>query len=102
MERYILDEKWRRDAACRGEDPNLFFPATTTTGSSATTQLADQTEAAKAFCRTCPVREECLEFALINNQEAGIWGGLDEDERRKLRRDRGLRKKPNQNSPTRY
>lgn len=102
MERYILDDEWRKDAACRSVDPDVFFPQSTTTGRSAKIDIQGQTEAAKAICSTCPVRPDCLEFALTTNQEAGIWGGLDEEERRKLRRKRGLRKKPNQNSPTRY
>jgi WhiB family transcriptional regulator, redox-sensing transcriptional regulator len=100
--RYPKGEEWRASAACRGLDPEIFFPITTTTGASAATQLEDQIEAAKSICRTCPVQIECLEYALTTNQEAGIWGGADEEERRKLRRKRGLRKKPNQNSPTRY
>lgn len=79
----ILDwdaEEWRRDAACRQTNAELFFPAGSTGGA------VDQIEAAKAVCRSCPVQSACLQFALESNQEAGIWGGKDEDERRKLRR----------------
>lgn len=43
-------------------------------------------EAAKAVCESCPVREACLRYALETNQEAGVWGGTSEEERRKLRR----------------
>ena len=73
------DSGWRDDAACRDTDPNLFFPA-------GTTGIAvEEIEAAKALCQSCPVRAQCLEFAMIANQEAGIWGGTTEEERRKMR-----------------
>lgn len=73
---------WRAKAACRDEDPELFFPI-------GTTGLAvEQADAAKSVCMRCEVREECLEYALASNQDAGIWGGLNEDERRTLRRQR--------------
>jgi WhiB family redox-sensing transcriptional regulator len=71
---------WRRHAVCRGEDPELFFPL-----GSAGPALA-QIVAAKAVCARCPVREECLRFAMRTGQGYGIWGGLTEDERRNLRR----------------
>ena len=71
---------WRDDAACRDTDPDLFFPV-------GTTGLAvDQIASAKAVCAACPVRSECLDFALLTNQDSGVWGGTSEDERRKLRR----------------
>jgi len=73
------DSSWRDSAACRDTDPNLFFPAGTTGAA------VEEIETAKALCRTCPVRELCLEFAFQANQEAGIWGGTSEDERRKMR-----------------
>ncbi|MEA2702068.1 MAG: WhiB family transcriptional regulator, redox-sensing transcriptional regulator [Actinomycetota bacterium] len=73
-------EGWRDDAACRHTDPELFFPAGTKGAA------MEQIEAAKAVCRTCPAIDQCLQFALETNQEAGIWGGKDEDERRRLRR----------------
>ena len=72
---------WRGRAACRGEDPELFFPV----GSSGPAALA-QIVAAEAICARCPVREACLRFALDTGQDYGIWGGLAEDERRRLRR----------------
>lgn len=74
------EEGWRKQAACRQADAALFFP-TGTTGAA-----VDQIEAAKAVCRTCPVQEPCLQFAFVTKQEDGIWGGTDEDERRRLRR----------------
>ncbi|MFM7271470.1 MAG: WhiB family transcriptional regulator [Actinomycetes bacterium] len=71
---------WRRDALCRSSNPDLFFPI------GATGLAADQIEAAKEICGICPVAEACLEFAMETNQEAGVWGGLTEDERRALKR----------------
>jgi WhiB family redox-sensing transcriptional regulator len=75
------DDDWRAQAACRSVDANLFFP----TGS--TGPALAQLQAAKAFCRSCPVQRDCLEFALQTNQENGVWGGQDETERRRLRRE---------------
>jgi WhiB family redox-sensing transcriptional regulator len=45
-----------------------------------------QIAAAKEICGSCPVNEECLQYALETNQEAGVWGGYAEDERRRLRK----------------
>lgn len=73
-------ENWRTHAACRDEDPDLFFPI------GSTGPALVQTEDAKAVCRGCPVREQCLRWALENGQDAGVWGGLDETERRALKR----------------
>ncbi|MER5279057.1 WhiB family transcriptional regulator [Streptomyces sp. NPDC002809] len=73
-------ENWRTQAACRDEDPDLFFPI------GSTGPAVVQTEDAKGVCRGCPVREECLRWALENGQDAGVWGGLDETERRALKR----------------
>ena len=74
--------RWLPDANCIGEDPELFFPV----GSS---PLAlDQTDIAKAVCAACPVRADCLEWSLQTCQDAGVWGGLDEEERREIRRAR--------------
>ena len=66
---------WMRDAACRGMDPELFFPER---GASP----ADYEEA-RAVCATCPVRQECAEYAVP--EKHGIWGGLSERERRRVR-----------------
>ena len=74
------EEDWRLDAACRHTDPDLFFPVGTTG------PAIEQIAAAKAVCRDCEVRGACLEFALATNQEAGVWGGTSEEERRKLRK----------------
>jgi len=74
------DTAWRARAACRNSSPELFFPI------GATGLALEQIDAAKAVCERCAVRAECLDFALATNQEAGIWGGTSEDERRALRR----------------
>lgn len=71
---------WRDRATCRAEDPELFFPIGTT-GSA-----LKQIDRAKSVCRHCPVRQECLGFALTTGQDEGIWGGLADTERRSLRR----------------
>ncbi len=73
-------EVWRQRSACRDEDPELFFPVGTTG------PAQRQLEEAKAVCRRCLVIRECLNWALDTGQDAGVWGGLDEDERRALRR----------------
>jgi WhiB family redox-sensing transcriptional regulator len=78
---------WRTRAACSSEDPELFFPIGTTG------PAVEQVEAAKRVCAGCAVREDCLEFALASNQEAGIWGGFTEDERRTLKRARQRRRR---------
>lgn len=73
---------WRDRALCRGEDPELWFPV----GSSGPALL--QTAKAKAVCYRCPVRHECLAWALGagRDAQAGVWGGASEDERRELKR----------------
>lgn len=72
--------QWRELAACRDSDPDLFFPIGTTG------PAIEQIEEAKAVCHACIVREDCLQFSLNTNQEAGVWGGYAEDERRRLRK----------------
>lgn len=72
--------EWQEFAACRGADPDLFFPLGTTG------PAVDQILKAKEICAICPVQEECLEYSLLTNQEAGVWGGFDEDERRRIRK----------------
>jgi WhiB family redox-sensing transcriptional regulator len=76
--------EWRNDAACRSLDPELFFPIGQ--GPAARSQIA----AAKAVCTRCSVARECLAWALETGQDAGVWGGLTEDERRELRREMAL------------
>jgi WhiB family transcriptional regulator, redox-sensing transcriptional regulator len=72
---------WRRHAICRDTDPDLFFPVGTTG------QALVQIERAREVCNECPVKTDCLEFALETNQDSGIWGGTSEEERRKIRRE---------------
>lgn len=71
---------WRHTALCRDEDPELFFPIGTT--GPAATQVAE----AKQVCRRCAAVQDCLEWALETGQDAGVWGGTSEDERRLLKR----------------
>ncbi|MEW2075936.1 WhiB family transcriptional regulator [Streptomyces sp. NPDC012403] len=73
-------DNWRARAACRTEDPDLFFPI----GTSGPALM--QTEQAKAVCRRCPVREQCLQWALDTGQSIGVWGGTSETERHALKR----------------
>lgn len=74
---------WFDDARCRGVDPELFFP--TKTG-------PDSGWEAKKVCAGCPVRELCLEMALERGEKYGVWGGLSERQRRRIRRSRGLQR----------
>lgn len=76
---------WQDDAACREYDNTLFFGPEH--GESELERQPREAEA-KAVCRTCPVVEPCLEFAMETNQKYGIWGGLNEKERASLRRRR--------------
>jgi WhiB family redox-sensing transcriptional regulator len=75
-----LRPDWRDNAACRDADPELFFPDGDVRSARA------QVKTAKLICRGCPVSAICLGWALASGQEAGIWGGLTEDERRRLLR----------------
>jgi WhiB family redox-sensing transcriptional regulator len=73
---------WKRQANCMGVDPDLFFP-----------ERGSSTREAKEVCRGCVVQEACLEFALTNGEKFGIWGGLSERERRRIRRRRNLERR---------
>ncbi|KOU69226.1 transcription factor WhiB [Streptomyces sp. MMG1533] len=79
-------DSWRDHAACRHEDPDLFFPI------GSTGPALVQQEQAKAVCGRCPVREQCLQWALGTGQTLGVWGGTSENERRALRRRAGSRR----------
>lgn len=68
---------WQQDAACRDAEPDVFF----------STAEGDREEAMR-LCASCPVRLECLEHALENREAYGIWGGTDEQERKRLLRRR--------------
>ena len=67
-------------AACRDHDPELFFPLTTQGPG------AEQERAAKPVCASCPIQSGCLSWALATAQEAGVWGGTSEEDRRAMRR----------------
>ncbi len=75
-----ITTEWRDVAACRDSDPTLFFPVGTTG------PALDQIAEARRICAGCGVADECLQYALESNQEAGVWGGYPEDERRRLRK----------------
>lgn len=75
----VQSELWRLDAACRGSDPELWFPGDTS-------EVA--ATPAKAICRDCPVRPVCLDFALANHLDDGIYGGTTAADRRRIRRRR--------------
>ncbi len=66
---------WADDARCLQADPEIFFP-----------EKGGSTREAKRICVDCPVRGDCLAYALENDERFGIWGGLSERERRKLKR----------------
>lgn len=69
---------WREEAACLNLPVDPFFP-----------EQGQSAAPAKKICATCPVRNECLDYAMTTGQEYGVWGGLTEDERHELRRGRG-------------
>jgi WhiB family redox-sensing transcriptional regulator len=66
---------WQSDSLCAQTDPEAFFP-----------EKGGSTRDAKKICGSCEVRNQCLEYALQNDERFGIWGGLSERERRKLRK----------------
>ncbi|HYF12169.1 MAG TPA: WhiB family transcriptional regulator [Actinomycetota bacterium] len=79
---------WQDGAACRGEDSAFFFAPSYFEKR----YEKDAREAkAKAICDRCPVREPCLEYALRIREPHGVWGGLNETERRHVLRQRSLR-----------
>ncbi|MQA61379.1 MAG: WhiB family transcriptional regulator [Actinophytocola sp.] len=68
-------EDWQERALCAQTDPEAFFP-----------EKGGSTREAKRICQGCEVRSECLEYALAHDERFGIWGGLSERERRKLKK----------------
>lgn len=68
---------WRERAACRGFDPDIFYPVS-----------EEEAEEAKSICRSCPAREACLEYALSQRERDGVWGGATERDRRRILRQR--------------
>ena len=77
-----LDLTWQGRANCVGVDPDIFFP-----------ERGASTKDAKSICRACVVCEDCLEYALVNGEKFGIWGGTSERERRRLRRARAAQRR---------
>ena len=72
-----VDElSWQDQALCAQTDPEAFFP-----------EKGGSTREAKRVCRSCEVRAECLEYALEHDERFGIWGGMSERERRRLKRE---------------
>src|SRR4029078_3627911 len=85
------ERRWQEEANCLGGDPDLFFP-----------ERGASPRGAESVCRSCEVRVDCLEYALAHGEKFGIWGGLSERERRRVRRQRALeRRAPAGGSPTR-
>jgi WhiB family redox-sensing transcriptional regulator len=72
-----MNLSWRQRAACRGVDPDVFYPVSD-----------EEAEAAKEICADCSVRQACLEYALANRERDGVWGGATERERRRIVRQR--------------
>jgi WhiB family transcriptional regulator, redox-sensing transcriptional regulator len=68
-------EPWVDEGLCTQTDPEMFFP-----------ELGGSTRSAKKVCASCEVKERCLQYALENDERFGVWGGLSERERRKLRK----------------
>ena len=69
-----VEWEWQEQALCAQTDPEAFFP-----------EKGGSTREAKRICMACQVRDECLEYALTHDERFGIWGGLSERERRRLR-----------------
>lgn len=80
----LTASEWWDRAACKGADTESFFPAS---ASRVDNTLEEQS--AKAHCRRCPVIHDCAEFAVTTGQH-GIWGGMNDDERRLLRNQLGM------------
>ena len=72
-----VESNWQDQALCAETDPEAFFP-----------EKGGSTREAKRICLGCEVRDACLEYALAHDERFGIWGGLSERERRRLRRRR--------------
>lgn len=74
-----MKQSWRKQAACRGLDPLIFYPVS---------DDAEEAELAKGVCGQCMVREACLEHALAVREKEGVWGGCTAKERRRIIRQR--------------
>jgi len=73
------DLMWQEYANCLGVDPDLFFP-----------ERGASTREAKAVCNGCVVRDDCLDYALTNGEKFGVWGGMSERQRRRIRSQRSI------------
>jgi WhiB family redox-sensing transcriptional regulator len=73
----VAMEPWMAEGTCAQTDPEAFFPV-----------KGGSTREAKKVCADCPVREACLEYALERDERYGIWGGMSERDRRKLKKSR--------------
>jgi WhiB family redox-sensing transcriptional regulator len=73
----LRDTSWRAKGACRGLDPEIFYP-----------QTDEEAVDAKAICAVCSVQTACLEYALSFREKEGVWGGATERERRRIIRQR--------------
>lgn len=73
--RVEYDTTWQERALCAQTDPEVFFP-----------EKGGSTREAKKVCVRCEVRDSCLDYAIYNDERFGVWGGLSERERRKLKR----------------
>ncbi len=73
----MTDHSWRDKALCREIDPEMFFPVPNASA-----------REPKSICAACDVRNECLEYAMLNDVRFGVWGGFTPEERRRLKRAR--------------
>jgi WhiB family redox-sensing transcriptional regulator len=70
----LMPPEWTRKALCAEVDPEIFFP-----------DKGERTAHVKQICKACIVKVECLEYSIQNNERFGVWGGLTEHDRRKVR-----------------
>ena len=75
-----MNEEWRKNAYCKGKETEFFYPEIGTKGA------AEQVKNVKTFCALCSVSAECLQTAIANDEQFGIWGGLTPKERSKVRK----------------
>jgi len=73
----VRDRAWLDRGACRGLDPEIFYPETD-----------EEADRARAVCDSCAVQGACLEYALVHREKEGVWGGATERERRRIIRQR--------------
>lgn len=76
-----IEDTWQTRAACRGPQAEVFFPPPQFERKD---EKLERETRAKAICGDCPVRKPCLDYAIAIREPHGIWGGLNENERRQL------------------